>query len=294
MSSLLINLLKAKWYPPVIPTTSFAGKSIVLTGGTSGLGLEAAIKFVSLGASNVIIGARNPVKAQKAKETIEGRTHRHDVVRIMDLDMDSFSSIKLFAETVNREVKKLDIALLNAGLMMRNYKKSAEGWEETLQVNTLSTALLALLLLPKLKASGEDGKPTHLAITSSTLHKTIQPEWVNVDGAVLEHLNSAESFSASRQYNTSKLLVEFIVKEIAALASEPNGMTPVIVNSLCPGFCYSELGRSFDTLMERMLMPVFYAIFARSTEHGSRTLVSGTSQGVEAHGTFWKNDTFEE
>ena len=125
--TLLLNLLKRKWDLTTDPTTSFAGKTIVLTGGTSDLGLEAAIKYVSLGASTLIIGARNPEKAKQARETIESRTRRHDVVRIMELDMGSFSSVKRFADTVNREVEKLDIALLNAGVMMRHYKKSVEG-----------------------------------------------------------------------------------------------------------------------------------------------------------------------
>ena len=289
----LLGLVRSKWIAPRDPTTSFAGKTVLLTGATGGLGLEAAIKFITLGAATLIIGARNPAKAEKAKQAIEARTNRSGVVQIRELDMNSFSSVKDFAAGINREVKRLDVASLNAGLAMRKYEKSPDGWEETLQVNALSTALLALLLLPKLQASGTDENPAHLALTSSMLHAMVEPAWVKVDGSVLEHLNSQDGFCMARQYTSSKLCVEYIVKEIAALVAEPSGQTKVIVTSVCPSFCYSDLGRHIDEWWEEIFKVFFYALFGRGTENGSRSLVSATTQGVESHGRFWKDDRFD-
>ena len=145
----LLRLVKARLNPPSDPTASFHGKTILLTGGTSGLGFEAAVKFVSLGASTVIIGARNSDKGKRAKEAIEQRTSRQDVVQVWQLDMDNFKSVDEFADRVNREVERLDIAELNAGVTMKRYEKSPTGWEQTIQVNALSTVMLALLLLPQ-------------------------------------------------------------------------------------------------------------------------------------------------
>jgi NAD(P)-dependent dehydrogenase (short-subunit alcohol dehydrogenase family) len=288
-----LKLLSAKWNPPADPTTSFAGKTVLLTGGTSGLGFEAAIKFVSLGVDTLIIGARNLTTANQAREEIETRSKRHGVVQIWELDMNSFASVEAFADRVDRELVKLDVALLNAGLYMRKYVKSPDGWEETLQVNILSTTLLALLLLPKLKASGTDADPVHLAITSSGLHGYVQPDWVNVEGSILEHLNDEASFSRDRQYNTTKLLVEYTVKSLAALVTGSDGKTSIIVTSLCPGFCTSGLARQFDSLPERVFKFIFWGIFARPTEQGSRSLVSATTQGLESHGRFWKDDKYD-
>jgi NAD(P)-dependent dehydrogenase (short-subunit alcohol dehydrogenase family) len=287
-----LELLGAKWNPPADPITSFAGKTVLLTGGTSGLGFEAAIKFVSLGVDSLIIGARNLTTAKQAKEDIGNRANRHGVVQILELDMNSFASVKAFANRVDREVAKLDVALLNAGLFVRKHVKSLDSWEETLQVNVLSTSLLALLLLPKLKASGTDTNPAHLSITSSALHGHVQPKWVNVEGSLLEHLNDEVSFDGERQYNTSKLLVEYTVKSLAALVTKSDGKTSVIVTSLCPGFCYSGLSRSFNSLPERIFVSIFKLIFARATEAGSRSLVSATTQGLESHGRFWKDDKY--
>ena len=291
--SMALRLLRSKWSPPADPNTSFAGKTVLLTGATSGLGFEAAIKYVSLGVDTLIIGARNLTTAKQTTEAIETRANRHGVVQIWDLDMNSFASVKAFAERVDREVTKLDVALLNAGLYLRTYVKSPDGWEETLQVNILSTTLLALLLLPKLKASGTDTDPVHLAITSSGMHRAVQPKWINVEGSILTHLNDEASFNTDRQYNTSKLLVEYTVRELAALVTGPDGKTSVIVTSLCPGFCGSGLARQFDSLPERILKFIFYGIFGRPVEHGSRSLVSATTQGLESHGRFWKDDKYD-
>ncbi|MCJ1294933.1 hypothetical protein MMC34_006493 [Xylographa carneopallida] len=290
----ILNLLREKWYPPADPTSPFTGKTVLLTGGTAGLGLEAAVKYLAHGASTLIIGARNPAKAETAKATIEARSKRSGVVQIWPLDMNSFASVKAFAERANRELDRLDVALLNAGLFLREYRLSKEGWEETLQVNALSTVLLGLLLLPKLKASGTETEPAHLAITSSLLHKDVTCEMVVVEGSLLEHLNAKEGFSRHRQYCTSKLLVEYAVQKMAAMVLEEGGKARVVVNSLCPGLCASDLARSFDAWYEVVLKTIGYTLMARTAEQGSRTLVSGTTQGLEGHGKFWRNDEWGE
>ncbi|RMZ78747.1 hypothetical protein DV737_g3747, partial [Chaetothyriales sp. CBS 132003] len=263
----LWHLFIGKLYPPANPTTSFAGKTILITGANVGLGFEAAAKFVSLGAKTVIMG----------------------------LDMNSYASIKSFAEKVNQELDQLDVVVLNAGLLNQSYKQSPEGWEETLQVNVLSTTLLALLLLPKLRASKTDTAGTpHLAFVSSGTHLSVQPARVLVDGSVLDHLNSPDGFSGRQQYPISKLFVEYVMREIAALTRQPNGQIDVIVNSLCPGLCWSDLARSFQRPIEHIGVAVFYGLCARSTEQGSRTLVSAVTQGEESHGRWWTNDEYPE
>ena len=78
----------------------------------------------------------------------------------------------------------------------------------------------------------------------------------------------------------SKLLGVFYVRELATRMSQ-NDKPDVIVNLINPGFCYSGLIK--DTTMG---MKVFQAVLARSTEHGSRTLVAGIEAGKESHGQY--------
>ncbi|MCJ1402827.1 hypothetical protein MMC11_006048 [Xylographa trunciseda] len=290
----ILRLLREKHSPPADPTTPFTGQTILLTGGTAGLGLEAAVKFLTLGASTLIIGARTPAKAARAKASIEGRAHRPGAVQIWALDMASFDSVAAFADRASRELPRVDVALLNAGVISRAYGATGDGWEETLQVDALATLLLALLLLPKLRASGTETRPAHLAITSSSRHKEVKPEDVDVRGPMLEHLNARESFGRDRQYQTSKLLVEWAVQRVAAMELDEGGKARVLVNSLCPGLCASDLARGFDAWYEVLAMKVAYALLARTAEQGGRSLVSGTAQGLEGHGKFWRNDLWND
>lgn len=290
----LFRLLKMQYTPPTDSFTSFAGKTVLLTGATSGLGYEAAIKLLNLGVDSLIIGSRNLERGNRAKLELEKCTNRAGTIEIWELEMNSFQSVKTFANRANNELKRLDVALLNAGLWNREYVQSPQEWEETLQVNTLSTSLLALLLLPKLRASSTDAEPTHLAVVSSQQFVRVKAESLQTEGPLLEHLNSPDRFHGPKQYGISKLLLEYVLKNVARLVRNDDGTLPVIVNTISPGLCRSSLGRQYDRFYERWLVWIMYKLFARTTEHGSRLLVSGVLQGAEAHGKCWRNDGYLE
>ncbi|KAJ5884919.1 short-chain dehydrogenase/reductase family protein, partial [Penicillium taxi] len=289
----LLRLLRMQYTPPTDPIgTSFVGKTVVLTGATSGLGYEAAIKFLDLGVSSLVIGSRNLERGHRTKDKLEKCTNRPGVVQVWELEMNSFQSVKTFAGRVNSELKSLDIALLNAGLWNREYTVSPDGWEEDIQVNALSTSLLALLLLPKLKESSSPSDPTHLSVVSSQQFVRVKAESIQTDGSLLEHLNSPDRFRGAKQYGISKLLLEYVIKNIASLIRNDDGTLPVIVNTISPGLCQSFLGRQYNRFYERLLAWIAYKLFARTTEQGSRSLVSATMQGVESQGKCWRSDGY--
>lgn len=64
-----------------VPHYSFSGQTVIITGSNTGLGFEAAIHFVRLGAEKVILGVRTPSKGEEAKSDIESRTKKVGVVR---------------------------------------------------------------------------------------------------------------------------------------------------------------------------------------------------------------------
>lgn len=82
----------------------------------------------------------------------------------------------------------------------------------------------------------------------------------------------------------------YVTKELASLMTSENGQVKVLVTACCPGFCYSDLGRGFTGWGAKLAIWVFYAIFAKSSEQGSRTLVTAADLGPEAQGRYWKND----
>jgi NAD(P)-dependent dehydrogenase (short-subunit alcohol dehydrogenase family) len=284
-----------QYTPPTDPQgVSFAGKVVLLTGATSGLGFEAAIKILNLGAESLIIGSRSIERGNKAKIELEKATNRRNVIKVWQLEMNSFRSVKTFVDRVNNEVERLDVALLNAGLWNRAYTQSPEGWEETLQVNTLSTSMLALLLLPKLKKSAYATNPAHLSVVSSQQFVRVKAESLQTDDLLLPYLNDAVRFKGPKQYGISKLLLEFVMKRIAELTRNEDGTHPLIVNTISPGLCASGLGRQYNSWYEKCIVWVMYKLFARTTEQGSRSLVSATLQGVESQGKCWRSDGYLE
>lgn len=220
--------------PSLPPPGSFKDQSILITGASGGLGLATAVHFVNLGASSVIITARSHVKGEAAKAAIEAQTGTVDkgIVKIMELDMSTFASTKAFADKVKQEVKKIDIVILNAGVLNTKFQDGKEGYEETIQVNVLSTTLLGLLLLPWMKEAG--GGKAHLEFVTSGAHRGVAIDGWPKEG-VLAFLSKSENWPKGGMYGPSKLLEQYVVNEIAKLAVGSDGQPHVIVNPMCPG-----------------------------------------------------------
>ncbi|KAF1939340.1 NAD(P)-binding protein [Clathrospora elynae] len=269
------------------PTTSFAGKTVLITGPNAGLGYEAATKFAKLGASKLIFGVRSLERGQEAKTKIEQLTKcKRDVIELLQLDMGSYASIEKFAKSASDQFPVIHAAVLNAGVAPPSHKPSKEGWEMSLQVNVISTAYLAILLLPKMRESGKTtGEPTHLEFVSSTGHGDVAIESVRDSKSILKKVNDPANFKFTAQYQITKLLEIWVMEHIAAKTSPKE----VIVNSSCPGLCKSSIGRDFG-IMLRGLDAVFKGIFAQTAEAGSRILVSATTAGADSHGGFWALD----
>jgi NAD(P)-dependent dehydrogenase (short-subunit alcohol dehydrogenase family) len=132
----------------------------------------------------------------------------------MTLDMSTLSSTAVFASQLKTQIDEIDIVLLNAGALNTSFKLGEEGYEETIQVAALSTALLALLLLPWIKVAGK-GK-AHLGFVTSGKHRSVAIEsWPK--GSVLQWLSKHENWPGD-MYATSKLLEQYVANEIAKLA----------------------------------------------------------------------------
>jgi NAD(P)-dependent dehydrogenase (short-subunit alcohol dehydrogenase family) len=227
MLKLPITFFKNKFsLPPLPPPGSLNGQHVLITGGNCGLGLATAVHCINLGASSVIITSRDAAKGEAAKASIAAQTQGRSVVEVMYLDMSTFAGVREFAEKVKEKVRCIDTVFLNAGVQNVSGSVSKEGWENTLQVNVLSTALLALLLLPWMKTAGK-GK-AHLAFTGSGMHRGVdvgpKSGWPQHD--VLKYWNTKENFKkagGTTMYSNSKLLLMYTMREIAKLAMGSDG-----------------------------------------------------------------------
>ncbi|KAF3043299.1 hypothetical protein E8E11_006681 [Didymella keratinophila] len=265
------------------PTYDYKGKTVIVTGSNVGLGKEAARHFTRLGASIVILAVRSIEKGEAAKRDIESSTKTQGVVRVWQLDMSSYQSVLDFSAQASKELDRLDVALLNAGVA-RGEWELAEGEESTITVNVTSTFLLALALLPKLKetASKFNVRP-NLTVTASEVHAWASfEERKAADGKIFETLSTKpENVDAAmpERYQVSKLLEVLAIRAMAERKSATQ--IPVTINCVNPGLCHSELSRESG-----WALAILKFFLARSTELGSRNLVHAASLGPESHGQY--------
>ncbi|MCJ1380925.1 hypothetical protein MMC17_004034 [Xylographa soralifera] len=263
-----------------IPTTSFAGKTVIVTGANVGLGLEAARHIVQLGVSKLIIAVRSIEKGEAAKKSIEQSTQCNPkVIDVWSLDLGSYASVKAFAARASSDLPRIDVLLENAGVASLRWEW-AEDNEMSLTVNVVSTFLLAMLLLPKLKETAIkfNTRPTLTIVTSDT-HFFVDFKEKDAPEGIFNHMNEKSNANMDERYPTSKLMEVYIVREMAA--RRPVDTYPVTFNMLNPGLCHSELAREGN-----MRVKIMKFLLARTTEQGSRTLVNAASAGPETHGEY--------
>ncbi|KAI9750398.1 MAG: hypothetical protein M1815_001839 [Lichina confinis] len=272
---------------PPYPTHDFSGQTIIVTGSNTGLGLEAARHLVRLNAEKVILAVRSTDKGEAARRSIEESTKRPGVVEVWSLDLSSYQSVRQFADRA-KGLNRLDVLLENAGIATDTFAL-AEDDEATITVNVVSTFLLGLLLLPKLRETGQRFNILpRLVIVSSEVHfLTSFPERKSAN--IFETLNKKEQARMLDRYNVSKLLEVFVVRELSGqLESSTKGK--VVINALNPGLCYSELTRD-ATGVKGLAVKIFKALLARTTEVGSRTLVHAAGSGQESQGEYLSDST---
>lgn len=202
------------------------GKTAVVTGATSGLGLEAAGMLARQGAEVCLVG-RDPEKTERARSRVEGATSE-----LADLSL--MHEVRAFAARFAAAHERLDVLVLNAGAMTHDFTLTEEGNEVTLATHVLGQFLLIELLRPLLETSA----PARVIVTTS-------------GGMYLTKLDvdamqpTASTYDGVRAYELAKraqvVLVEEWTRELTGTGVTVNAMhpgwadTPGLRNAL-PGF----------------------------------------------------------
>ncbi|KAI0093262.1 hypothetical protein BDY19DRAFT_418080 [Irpex rosettiformis] len=255
---------------PVL-AVDLTGKTVVVVGANTGIGFEAAKHFARMGPARLILACRNEQKGRDAAELIAKETSHAAEVQLVDLG--DFASVVAFAKRLEND--PVDILVANAGVSLKEYRTTKDGWEEMVHVNHLSTSLLALLLLPNLvKAAEQHSSTSRLVIVGSETHfwTKFDTDLVNSDVGLLKKLSDKEYCTPqvmSHRYFDSKLLNILFTR---ALSRHLSSSTPVATSVVNPGFCVSDLGRN-SSFAERILGTVMGFIMGRTPEQGSRQLV---------------------
>jgi NAD(P)-dependent dehydrogenase (short-subunit alcohol dehydrogenase family) len=269
-----LQFIRSQWVTlPPVAKVDLSGKTVIVTGANIGLGFEAAKHFAGMTPGKLILACRSEEKGQAALNKLKEETGCK-TAELWILDLASFASVKSFAERFEREGGRLDILVENAGVFPEEKLQfTSDGWEISVQVNDLSTSLLALLLLPHLLGTAQKYNTTpRLVVVSSGMHYWTKFEKRLIDAPnpfqLYAHQEHMDELKGDQRYPITKLLNVLFTRAL----NDRLHRKPLIVNSVCPGYCYSAFRRNFtglralfDRLMEMAL--------ARSTEEGSRNLV---------------------
>lgn len=167
------------------------GKRILVTGGGSGIGFEAASVLASKGAE-VILAVRNEEKGTRAANQMQV-SDPNAKVSVMFLDLGDLSSVKQFAEQFLNRYERLDVLINNAGVMIPPYRKTKDGFELQFGTNHLGHYALTGRLLPALLAA-----PGSRVVTVSSI--------ASRGGAIrFDNLDGGKGYSAFQFYQQSKL-----------------------------------------------------------------------------------------
>ncbi len=230
------------------------GKTVVVTGASSGLGLETARVLAAKGARIVMV-VRNEQRGQDAIAAI--RTTAPDAtLELVLADLYSLAEVRKAGAEILKRVDRLDVLVNNAGLIHDQRQLTADGFEQTFALNHLSAFLLSYELRDLLAASA----PARIVNVSSMGHKFARFEWDDI------HLMTKWK-GETAVYGTSKLCNIWFAKESARrLASK--GITS---NALHPGGVASNFGASGSWLFKygtKIAKP-----FLLTTEQGARTSI---------------------
>jgi len=221
-------MAKVTWTPEHIP--SLTGKTVLVTGANSGLGLESARLLAARGA-DVIMACRNQAKGQQALDLIR-KEFPSAKLTLMALDLADQQSIKDFAEDFKGRYNKLDILLNNAGLMAPPLSRTKDGFEMQFGTNHLGHFALTGLLLDVL----EKADAPRIVTVSSMAHK-----WGRI---YFDNLNADKGYKRWRFYGQSKLANLMFTRELhRRLRAQGSKIQAIAVH---PG--YSDTNLQSDTV----------------------------------------------
>jgi NAD(P)-dependent dehydrogenase (short-subunit alcohol dehydrogenase family) len=268
--------------PKPLPTDiKLSNQVAIVTGSNIGLGLSASHQLLHLGLRHLIMGVRSQSKGDSAAASLRA-SFPSATISVWLLDMESYDSIQSFAEK-GKSLPRLDIVILNAGLMSQMFTVSKAGNHEvTMQVNYLSTVLLAVLLLPILKekrdVEAERAPVLSIVGSDAAYNASLAPSL-----PILPQFDNEKSFNQLMQYNNSKLLLIFFVAKLAELVNPEE----VVINVVNPGM---TKGTAFFAEVPWFLKwAVVFVQFclARTVEVGASTYLDATVvKGRESHGGF--------
>jgi len=254
-------------------TRTMTGKTVLVTGGTGGIGKATAIGLARLGARVAITG-RELTRTQQAAAEI-GRESGNPAVDAFAADLSCQAEVRRLATEVLAAYPRLDVLVNNVGGFWAHRHVTADGLERTFALNHLAPFLLTNLLLERLESTA----PARVVTVASNAQA--------MGRIAFDDLQGAQDYVGSRAYNQSKLANVMFTYELARCLAG----TGVTANALHPGVVRTGFGAEDPSLLTRAAMP--FLRFLKTPAQGALTSIYlASSADVEGiSGRYFANRT---
>jgi NAD(P)-dependent dehydrogenase (short-subunit alcohol dehydrogenase family) len=236
---------------------SMKGKVVIITGASSGIGLEAALGLAKMGAKVVMV-SRDKKRGLDAAAYVKNNSGNNAVDLFLS-DLSELKNVRKLAADIKKKYKKIDVLINNAGGVFGKRALTPDGFEWTFGVNHLAPFLLTNLLLPVLKKSGN----ARVVTVASMAHMMGQ---INFDDLMGE-----KKYAEMGAYAQSKLANVLFASELGRRLKG----TRITSNSLHPGVVHTKFANSGG-----FLSGFFYNVFGFLMEtpaQGARTSIYAAS-----------------
>jgi NAD(P)-dependent dehydrogenase (short-subunit alcohol dehydrogenase family) len=250
------------------------GKVILVTGGNIGLGKQCVLEYAKHNPAKIYLAARTPSKGQAALEEIQRVLPKKANIVLVELDLASLDSVKKAAARVLAESERLDILMLNAGIMATPPGLTKDGYELQFGTNYLGHALLAKLLIPLLDKTATLPSADVRIVTLASHGHMYAPK---PDGIKYDTLRTdAESLGAYGRYGQSKLAAVLWARHAAKLYPQ------FTIASIHPGVVRTNLmnNATGSPLIVRILGKVANRVVAPVEQGVRNQLWASVAEGV--------------
>jgi NAD(P)-dependent dehydrogenase (short-subunit alcohol dehydrogenase family) len=231
-----------------------SGRTALVTGATSGLGLE-TMRVLALRGAHVIATGRSLDKAKEACALVQGRTTP------VALELENWDSVVEGSNAVRALGVPIDMLICNAGIMALPQLEQVRGLEKQFVTNHLGHFLLVNKLLPRVTAAPQG----RVVVVSSLGYR-----WAPPTGIEFDNLSGVRGYEPNKMYGQSKLANGLFSRELARrLAAAGSTATS---NAVHPGVINTNLGRHF-AVWKRAAASVIGWAFMKSVEEGAATSV---------------------
>ncbi|KAJ4959042.1 hypothetical protein NE237_026153 [Protea cynaroides] len=254
-----------------LPLPPLHDLTCIITGSTSGIGLQTARQLAESGA-HVVMAVRNPKAAHELIKKWQDEWSGKGLplhIEVMELNLLSLDSVVRFAEAWNARLGPLHVLINNAGIFAigEPQRFSNDKYEEHMQVNHLAPALLSILLLPSLKR----GSPSRIINVNSIMHYVgfVDTEDMNV-------VAGRRKYTSLVGYSSSKLAQIMFSSTLQKRLPAEAGINVVCVS---PGIVHTNVARDLPKFIQVAYHLIPYFLF--SAQEGSRsTLFASTDAQV--------------